>query len=142
MNADGCIFCRIVAGEAVGHFVYEGTRVVAFLDIDQAAPGHLLIVPRAHVVHWWELSAEDAARIAVVARPLMRALLRAVGADGIRVLQTNGRAAGQEVFHVHMHLIPRWAEGRRAGAARLSAQEMAERAAQIRTALEAVGGVE
>ena len=142
MDTDACIFCRIVAGEAPGYFVYEGARVVAFLDIDQAAPGHLLIVPRVHVAHWWELSAEDAARIAVIARPLMRALLRAMGADGVRVLQTNGRAAGQDVFHVHVHLIPRWVDGRPAGATRLSAQAMAERAAKLRAALAEVQKME
>ena len=135
MDTDTCIFCRIIAGKTPGYFVYESARVVAFLDIDQAAPGHLLIVPRVHVAHWWELSAEDAAQIAVVARPLMVALMRAMGADGVRVLQTNGRAAGQEVFHVHVHLIPRWTEGRPAGTTRLSAQAMTERAAQLRAAL-------
>ncbi len=137
MNAETCIFCQIIEGKAPGHFVHQDERVVAFLDIDQAAPGHLLIVPRMHAAYWWELSAEDAARIAVVARPLMLALRHALDADGIRVLQANGHAAGQEVFHVHMHLIPRWHYGR-AAKARLSAQEMAARAAELRAALATV----
>ncbi len=134
MNAQTCIFCQIVGGQAKGHFVYEDERVVAFLDIDQAAPGHLLIVPRAHATYWWELSAEDAARIGVVARPLMLALRHAMGAEGVRLLQTNGRAAGQEVFHVHMHLIPRW-KNKAPSKAHLSDPEMAARAAELQQAL-------
>ncbi len=133
-----CTFCRIIAGEEHGAFVYENERVVAFLDINQASPGHTLIVPRTHVAHWWELPDEDAAAVAVVAKPIMQAIRRVFQPDGMNLVQNNGRAAGQVIFHVHMHVIPRWSGDRRFGRppAYADRQTLDERAAQIRAALE------
>ncbi len=140
MRDEQCIFCRILAGEAPAHVVYEDELVMVFLDINQASPGHLLIVPRVHVPYWWELDERYAAHMGVVARPLMKALRQAVHPDGINILQNNERAAGQDVFHVHMHLIPRWQhDGRIGKPPKYEPQDvMAERAANIRAALEAV----
>lgn len=139
MNAD-CTFCRIIAGQEHGAFVYEDERVVAFLDINQASPGHTLIVPRIHVSYWWELPDEDAAAVAVAAKSIMEALRRVVEPDGINLVQNNGRAAGQVIFHVHMHVIPRWSGDRRFGRplAYADRKTLDERAAQIRAALEAI----
>jgi histidine triad (HIT) family protein len=102
-----CIFCRIVAAEAPAHFVHEDDLVVSFMDIAPVGDGHLLIVPKAHSEN--VLDTEPAALAAVMAasRRLAHALKRALGCDGIGVHQLNGAAAGQTVFHYHMHLIPR-----------------------------------
>ena len=136
MSSD-CVFCRIIAGEQHGAFVYKGERLVAFLDINQAAPGHTLIVPHEHVPHWWDLSDEDAAAAAVAAKPIMRALREVLNPAGMLVEQRNGRAAGQEIFHVHLHLIPRGIER---GSATGDHKALDERAARIRAALERITG--
>lgn len=128
-----CVFCRIISGQQHGAFVYKDERVVAFLDINQVARGHLLVVPRTHVSFWWELADEDAAAIAIAAKPLLRALRQVFNPDGMKVEQRNGRAAGQDVFHVHLHLIP---IGGGRGEHWADPPTLDARAAQIRAALE------
>jgi histidine triad (HIT) family protein len=132
-----CVFCRIIAGEQHGAFVYKGERVVAFLDINQAAPGHTLVVPREHVAHWWDLSDEDAAAAAIVAKSIMRALREIFDPAGMLIEQRNGRAAGQEILHVHLHLIPR---GIDSGSPTGDRTALDERAARIRVALGQITG--
>jgi histidine triad (HIT) family protein len=117
--------------------VYEDQRVVAFLDINQAAPGHTLIVPRVHVAYWWDLSDEDVAAVAVAAKPIMQALREVFAPPGILVEQRNGRPAGQEVFHMHLHLIPR---GLGKGSPFADPAELNQRAAGIRSALGRIAG--
>ena len=107
MSDPTCIFCAIVAGEAPCHRVHEEERIVSFMDIAPVGDGHLLIVPKAHAANLLEM---DAATLADVARASLRlagALQRALEPHGIGVHQLNGTAAGQTVFHYHMHLIPR-----------------------------------
>jgi len=133
-----CVFCRIIADKQHGAFVYKDQRVVAFLDINQAAPGHTLIVPRVHVPHWWDLSDEDAAAVAVAAKPIMHALRAVFNPPGMLVEQRNGRLAGQEVFHMHLHLIPKGIGG---GSPFADPATLDQRAARIRMALERVAGV-
>lgn len=132
-----CVFCRIIAGERHGAFVYEDERVVAFLDLNQVAPGHTLVVPREHVPYWWELSDEDVAAVAIAAKPIMLALREVFEPAGMLVEQRNGRAAGQEIFHMHLHLIPR---GKERGSPAVDRVELDERAARIRTALGQITG--
>ena len=132
-----CIFCRIIAGEQHGAFVYEDERVVAFLDLNQVAPGHTLVVPREHVRHWWDLSDEDAAAVAIAAKPIMLALREVFEPAGMLVEQRNGRAAGQEIFHMHLHLIPR---GTGQGSPAAHRVVLDERAARIRMALGQITG--
>lgn len=103
-----CIFCRIIDGQIPSSRVYEDEQVVAFLDIMPVNAGHVLIVPRRHVP---QLSGMDEALGAHLFRVAMR-LERAIRASGLPVegtnlLQNNGAAAGQEVMHVHFHVIPR-----------------------------------
>jgi histidine triad (HIT) family protein len=133
-----CIFCRIIAGEQHGAFVYEDERVVAFLDLNQVAPGHTLVVPREHVPHWWDLSDEDAAAVAIAAKPIMLALREVFEPAGMLVEQRNGRAAGQEIFHMHLHLIPR---GTERGSPATDRVVLDERAARIRMALGQITGL-
>lgn len=105
----GCVFCQIVAGTRPATFVYEDDRCVAFGSIEPIQPGHLLLVPRSHVATLYELPEVDAAHLLPVASRLGRALKRAHQADGLTLLQNNEKAAGQAVFHFHLHLIPRHA---------------------------------
>lgn len=137
MGEGGCIFCAIAAGRAPAHRIAEDDRVVAFLDLFPAAEGHTLIVPRAHAENLFEAGEADLAAVAVWSRRIAHAIRRALGPDGLGVFQLNGAAAGQTVFHYHMHLIPRWAgtplalHGRRRG----EDSELAPVAERIRKAL-------
>jgi histidine triad (HIT) family protein len=102
-----CVFCRIIGGDAPAERVYEDEQVLAFMDIVPVGDGHLLVVPKPHYENL--LEADEASLLAVMSasRRLARALKRALSPDGIGVYQLNGAAAGQTVFHYHMHLIPR-----------------------------------
>ena len=102
-----CIFCRIVAGTIPCTKVYEDEACLAFLDIGPVAPCHTLLIPRRHFETIADMPAAEASRLAAALPRLARAVQAAAGAEGINVYQTNGRVAGQEVPHVHFHLIPR-----------------------------------
>ena len=107
MSPRGCIFCAIVAGTAPSERVYEDERVLSFMDIQPVGDGHLLIVPKAHFESLLEADEPSLLAVMRVSRRLAHALERALAPDGIGVHQLNGAAAGQTVFHYHMHLIPR-----------------------------------
>ncbi len=102
-----CIFCRIVSGEIPCHKVYETEHGLAFLDIGPLAEGHVLWVPRKHVVALDELTESQAADLCRPLPRLGRAMRDVLPAEGYNILQNNGRVAGQEVMHLHFHLIPR-----------------------------------
>jgi histidine triad (HIT) family protein len=108
-QSNDCIFCQIVAGTAPAHRVHEDELTLTFLDIFPVARGHTLIVTRDHYEN--VLEAEPAAIAAIGQRSvaIARAIRSALKPDGIGVFQLNGAAAGQTVFHYHMHLIPRHA---------------------------------
>jgi histidine triad (HIT) family protein len=101
------IFDRILDGEIPCHRVYEDEHVLAFLDIGPLSPGHTLVIPKERAAKLHELSAESAAAIGRVLPRLCRAVLAATGASDYNLLQNNGAAAHQAVFHVHFHIIPR-----------------------------------
>ncbi|HEX2149277.1 MAG TPA: HIT family protein [Actinomycetota bacterium] len=107
---DDCIFCRIAEGNAPAHKIYEDDSVFAIMDIFPWTEGHSLVIPKAHAPTLFDISPEDAAAVMKAARHLAPALRDAVGADGLNLLQSNGRAAWQQVDHFHLHLIPRWAD--------------------------------
>jgi histidine triad (HIT) family protein len=102
-----CIFCAIIAGHVSGHIVDEDDDCVTFMDAFPAAPGHTLIVTRQHYCDL--LHAPPAAIAAVAAKSVAvaQAVKSVMQAEGIGVFQLNGAAAGQTVFHYHLHLIPR-----------------------------------
>lgn len=104
-----CVFCGIVAGERPASFVHRGERVIAFADLHPVNPGHLLVVPRVHAAGLADLPEEDGAGMFAAARALAGAL-RASGlrCEGVDLLLADGEAAGQEVPHVHLHVIPRF----------------------------------
>src|SRR6478736_10017644 len=105
---DDCIFCKIVAGELPSIRVYEDERVIAIMDINPATKGHALVIPREHAADLHEIGDEDLAHSALVAKDLARRAVRGFGADGITIMQSNGTAAWQTVFHYHLHVIPRY----------------------------------
>lgn len=107
-----CTFCRIVAGDLQSTRLDEGEQCLVILDRNQAARGHMLVVPRAHVMLWHELEAMVAAEMAAKAHDWARALVEALRPDGYNLLVNNGAAAGQDVSHVHLHITPRSAGDR------------------------------
>lgn len=102
-----CLFCKIVSSTIPASVVHETDDLIAFLDIHPLADGHLLVVPREHYTQLDLIPGDVCARVCSALPALGRALLTATGAAGFNVLQSNGRAAGQVVGHVHFHLIPR-----------------------------------
>ena len=102
------LFERILAGELPCHRLHEGPSTFAFLDVGPVARGHALLIPRTPVATLDALDPEDGAALGAVLPRLAAALKDATGADGLNVLLNSGEAAGQEVPHLHFHLIPRW----------------------------------
>jgi diadenosine tetraphosphate (Ap4A) HIT family hydrolase len=138
-----CIFCRIIAGQAEASLVYQDALVCAFLDAHPVAEGHALVVPVRHASGLPELDDDSAGRMMVVGRRVAAALRRSgVRCEGINLLLADGAAAGQSVFHCHLHVIPRSAgDGfgfrRPLGVGRSpSRPEMNTLAGRIRVALE------
>jgi histidine triad (HIT) family protein len=101
------IFTKIIKGEIPCHRVFENEHVLAFLDITPLSEGHTLVVPKRQVASYEDLPAADAAAIAAVLGPLAKRIRLTVGAEGYNLLLNNGKAAGQEIPHVHFHIIPR-----------------------------------
>jgi histidine triad (HIT) family protein len=106
-NAARCIFCLIVQGEAPAHRVYEDADTLVFMDIFPVSDGHTLVVPKAHAENVYEVDADTLAAIARTSHRVAAAIRAELVPDGLMVFQLNGEAAGQTVFHYHMHLLPR-----------------------------------
>ena len=105
-----CVFCEIVAGAAPASVVHDDDRSLVFLDIRPVTPGHLLVLPKRHATDLAELDEATGGHLCAVAMRLARALRRSgLRCDGVNLFLADGEAAGQEVFHVHLHLIPRFA---------------------------------
>jgi histidine triad (HIT) family protein len=110
MAADpDCLFCKIISGEIPSTRVYEDERTVAFMDINPATRGHMLVVPREHAKDLLSIDPDDLAAVARAAQKLGRAVSERLEADGVNLLNSCGRAAWQTVFHFHVHVIPRYA---------------------------------
>ena len=105
---EGCTFCEIVSKEAGAVIVFEDEHSLAFLDIHPLNPGHTLVVPKKHYPSMAEMSPLEVGRVFVSVAKVMKGVMRASKADGINIGQSNGRAASQEVFHMHVHVIPRY----------------------------------
>jgi histidine triad (HIT) family protein len=113
------IFQKIIDGEIPCHKVYEDDRVLAFLDINPLSEGHTLIIPKEPAVTIGELSDDSAAALGRAMPRIARAVIKAVGAEAYNLVQMNGEDAGQEVMHVHFHVIPRFPD-REAGGLRVT----------------------
>ena len=106
-----CIFCKIINGEIPSTKVFENEHVLAFLDISQVTKGHTLVIPKVHKENLFELTPEIAKEIYSVVPEIARAIKQEFHPVGLNSLNNNGEAAGQSVFHFHLHLIPRYGEG-------------------------------
>ncbi|MGI8508323.1 MAG: HIT family protein [Gemmatimonadaceae bacterium] len=141
-----CVFCRILAGEIPGSFVYRDELCAAFVDIQPVNPGHLLVIPTRHAAHLADLDPPTAGHLMEVAQRLAAALRTSgLRCEGVNLFLADGEAAMQEVFHVHLHVFPRFAGdgfGLRFGPdyLKLPPRDALEAAAaQIRRAIEPVG---
>ena len=106
---DACVFCRILSGELESSVVAEDENAIAFMDIAQINAGHVLIVPRRHATELGDLSEEEAANVFRLVHRVALALQNSgIRYEGYLLLQANGAAAGQDVFHAHFHLVPRF----------------------------------
>lgn len=108
MNKDDCIFCKIANGEIPSATVYEDSICRVILDVNPANKGHALIIPKEHFDNIYSMDAETAAKIFTIATEVAKARKAELNPDGLNILQNNGEAAGQTVFHFHMHLVPRY----------------------------------
>jgi len=102
-----CVFCKIVAGQIPALKVFEDQHSLAFLDIGPLADGHLLIIPKEHYARLDQIPPQTLGSIVQHFPRLARAVIDATGAEGYNLLQNNGECSGQEVEHVHFHIIPR-----------------------------------
>ncbi len=136
---DNCIFCKIIKGDIPSATVFENDDVKVIMDISPAAKGHCILLAKKHVANMFELDAETASKIFSVVPRVASAVKEVTGCDGLNILQNNGEAAGQTVFHLHVHFIPRfkndtvkmgWETGKYADG------EAAEWAAKIATKLQ------
>jgi len=134
------IFARIIRGEAPCHKVYEDEDVLAFLDAFPQSRGHTLVIPRrATARNLLEVDADTLSKLIVVAQRLTGVLIDELQAEGVQVAQFNGAPAGQTVYHLHFHLIPRWSDSR-LGAHAQNKAEPAELAALTARLVERLQG--
>lgn len=103
-----CVFCAIVAGSAPAEVVHRDEATVAFMDVNPATHGHLLVVPVECVPDIWQLTPARARDVMATAQALAHRVRAALAPDGLNLLQSNGAAAFQTVFHFHLHVVPRW----------------------------------
>lgn len=108
MKDCNCIFCKIANGEIPSTTLYEDEDFRVILDLGPATRGHALLLPKNHFANLFELDDETAQKAILVAKKMAGKMKDALGADGFNLVQNNGEAAGQTVFHFHMHLIPRY----------------------------------
>jgi histidine triad (HIT) family protein len=135
-----CIFCKIIAGQIPCAKVYEDATCLVFMDINPISSGHTLVVPKKHYEAIMEMPADEAAALYRPIPALAAAVKAALKAEALNVLQNNGRAAGQAVDHLHVHLIPRWAGdglGFRWPAKKADFAVLAKQAADIKAGLKA-----
>ena len=107
MRDDNCIFCKLANGEIPTATLYEDEDFRVILDASPAAKGHALILPKQHYANLYELDDSVASKVLVLAKKMITKMTDILGCDGYNIVQNNGEAAGQTVFHFHMHLIPR-----------------------------------
>ena len=105
---DNCIFCKIAKGEIPSATIYEDDKVRMILDINPASKGHALILPKQHYANVYEIDEDTLTHIIKIAKRAGTQMQAALNCDGLNILQNNGEAAGQTVFHFHMHVIPRY----------------------------------
>ena len=108
MKNENCIFCKLANGDIPTATLYEDDDFRVILDAGPASKGHALILPKEHYANLYELDDELAAKVLVLAKKMITKLTALLGCDGYNIVQNNGEAAGQTVFHFHLHMIPRY----------------------------------
>ena len=104
------LFCRLVAGDIPSARVYEDALTIAFMDLGQVNPGHVLVATKRHAATLLDITPEEAAAVMQTAQPVARAVMAVCNPPGLTLLQANGREGDQTVFHFHMHVVPRHAQ--------------------------------
>ena len=108
MKEENCIFCKIANGEIPSATIYEDDDFRVILDLGPASKGHALIIPKEHYRNLYDIDEELASKAIVLAKKMVKKMTDVLGCDGYNIVQNNEEAAGQTVFHFHMHLIPRY----------------------------------
>ncbi|MCM3616981.1 HIT family protein [Sutcliffiella horikoshii] len=106
-----CIFCKIINGDIPAAKVYEDEHVLAFLDISQVTKGHTLVIPKVHKENIYELTPEIAENLFKAVPKIANSIKEQFQPIGLNLLNNNGEAAGQSVFHYHLHILPRYGKG-------------------------------
>jgi histidine triad (HIT) family protein len=107
MSTD-CVFCKIIKDEKNKSVIYEDDKVLAFMDFRPINDGHTLVIPKKHYENIYEISEEELAYLFKIVKKVAHAIKKAVKAEGITLIQNNGKAAKQVVFHIHVHIIPQY----------------------------------
>ena len=108
MAHEDCIFCKVLAGEIPSERVYEDDHAVAVMDINPWTRGHAVVIPRKHAADIFEIEDGELEHVVVAAKRLATKMRATLDCDGVNLLQSNGRAAWQTIFHLHFHVIPRY----------------------------------
>lgn len=103
-----CIFCKIIERKAPAEIIFEDEKVIAFLDIKPIHFGHILVVPKIHCRDFLDIPGEDLHSLINGTRVITKALIQSLNPDGYNIFSNNGKAAGQSIFHFHMHITPRY----------------------------------
>ena len=106
--AEDCTFCKIAEGKIPACVIYDDSKIMAFLDIFPIRPGHALVIPKKHSLDVFDTDEEIMVLMAAVAKKISPAVMEGMGADGINIGMNNRVAAGQEIMHAHIHVIPRF----------------------------------
>jgi histidine triad (HIT) family protein len=113
--SENCPFCKIAQSEASASMVYKDSNVLAFMDLHPIRVGHTLVVCREHWENLYDIPEETLKEMIVVVKRVAVAVKKAVGADGIQIIENNGQSAGQVVMHIHFHVIPMFSGPRKGG---------------------------
>ena len=105
---ESCIFCKIVNKQARASIIYEDEIVLVFLDIRPLNMGHTLVIPKAHYVDIFDIPEKELSQVHKIAKIVSCAIKKSTDANGISIIQQNGKAAGQDIFHLHVHVVPRF----------------------------------
>ncbi len=130
-----CVFCKIISGEKHGHKIYEDSDTIAILDVTPVNRGHALVMPKKHAESLSELSEEEVKNLFTAVQKVASSMKENLSADGINYFVNEGKVAGQIIFHVHCHVLPRYSnDGINFHTARkkLSKEEMKEIAERLR----------
>ena len=110
MKKDDCIFCKLANGDIPTNTIYEDNEFRVIMDASPATKGHALVLPKDHYADIYEIDSEVLGRAIQVGQKVVKHATEVLGCEGYNLLQNNGEAAGQTVFHFHLHLIPRYAD--------------------------------